>query len=175
MGQATLLLLACSRRSDSGVWREGRERGKNKEEKRALTPIPPPRCCFFVLTSLSTVPCRPPIWTPGTGNVGVHMKHELYLFEGFLIIAVNVTTIEMNVSSTLFFWHLLWLKQMTAIFHFSKYIWHNRDGIETISGICLRKMWHNIILVNCAIGQKAGQRKLKTNKIKMWFYLFAAS
>ena len=52
------------------------------------------------------------------------MKHELYLLEGFLIIAVNtkcITTIEMNVSSTLFFWHLLWLKQMTAIFHFSKY------------------------------------------------------
>ena len=124
MGQATLLLLACSRRSDSGVWREGRERGKNKEEKRALTPIPPPRCCFFVLTSLSTVPCRPPIWTPGTGNVGVHMKHELYLLEGFLIIAVNVTTIEMNVSSTLFFWHLLWLKQMTTNF-----IFHSIFGI----------------------------------------------
>lgn len=59
MGQATLLLLACSRHSDSGALREGRERGKNKEEKRALTPTPPPRCYFFVLTSLSTVPCRP--------------------------------------------------------------------------------------------------------------------
>ena len=46
------------------------------------------------------------------------MKHELYLLEGFLIIAVNVTTIEMNVSSTLFFWHLLWLKQMTTNFIF---------------------------------------------------------
>ena len=61
---------------------------------------------------------------PGTGNVGVHMKHELYLLEGFLIIAVNVTTIEMNVSSTLFFWPLLWLKQMTTNF-----IFHSIFGI----------------------------------------------
>jgi len=44
--------IACSRRLDSGVRREGGEREKNGEEKRererggnALTPIPPPR--FF--------------------------------------------------------------------------------------------------------------------------------
>ena len=126
MGQTTLLLLACSMRSDSGVWREGRERGKNKEVKRALTPTPPPRWCFLCshLFPLSPAAPPPPIWTPGTGNVGVHMKHELYLLEGFLIIAVNVTTIEMNVSSTLFFWPLLWLKQMTTNF-----IFHSIFGI----------------------------------------------
>ena len=47
------LLIACSSRSDSGVRREGREREKNKEEKRerggTLTPTPPPRCFFFSL------------------------------------------------------------------------------------------------------------------------------
>ena len=35
--------IACSRRSDSGVWREGKEREKNKEENRD----PTPRCFFF--------------------------------------------------------------------------------------------------------------------------------
>ena len=144
MGQARLLLLACSSRPDSEARREGREREKNKEEKRVLTPTPPLVVVFFFCSHLFAL--SPTIWTPRTGYVGVHMKHELYLLEGFLIIAVNITTIEMNVSSTLSFWHLLWLKQMTAIFHFSKYIWHNRNGIDTISGICLRKIWLDIIL-----------------------------
>ena len=50
-------LSACSR-WDSGVRREGREREKNKEEKRErdlLTPTPPPRC--FSLSAHTSLRC----------------------------------------------------------------------------------------------------------------------
>ena len=102
VGQATLLLSTCC---SSGVGREGRERKKNKEEQRALTPIPTHSLLFFFWSHLFAL--SPTIWTPRTGNVGVHMKHELYLLEGFLIIAANITTTEMNVSGIIYFWHLL--------------------------------------------------------------------
>ena len=56
-------VLACSRCLDIGVQREGRERGKNKEERggdwgeRGLSLIPtPPLVVFFLLTSLYVVP-----------------------------------------------------------------------------------------------------------------------
>ena len=60
------VLIACCRRSDSGVQREGREREKNKEEKRERGrnaflrshPSPTPSVVFFflLLTSLCGVP-----------------------------------------------------------------------------------------------------------------------
>ena len=59
-------LSACSC-WDSGVRREGREREKNKKEKRErdlLTPTPPLVVFLCLLTPLCNVPT---IWTPGTG------------------------------------------------------------------------------------------------------------
>ena len=60
------LLIACCRRSDSGVQREGRERDKNKEEKRERgrnaflrshpSPTPSGGFFFLLLTSLCGVP-----------------------------------------------------------------------------------------------------------------------
>ena len=57
------LLIACSSRSDSGVRREGREREKDKEEKReggagvpSLSTLPHPLVFFFLLKSLCGVP-----------------------------------------------------------------------------------------------------------------------
>ena len=43
--------LAYSRRSDSGVWRELREWGKNKREGDE-SPVPSPRCFFSAHISL---------------------------------------------------------------------------------------------------------------------------
>ena len=66
------LLIACCRRSDSGVQREGREREKNKEEKRERGrnaflrshPSPTPSVVFFSSSHISL--WCPTIWTPGT-------------------------------------------------------------------------------------------------------------
>ena len=66
------LLIACCRRSDSGVRRQGREREKNKEEKRERGrnaflrshPSPTPSVVFFSSSHISL--WCPTIWTPGT-------------------------------------------------------------------------------------------------------------
>ena len=54
---------AFSKGSDSGVWREVRER--EKKGGNPPYPPPPPRC-FFVLISLHAVPT---IWAPGIGLI----------------------------------------------------------------------------------------------------------
>ena len=99
-------IVACSRRSYSGVRREGRERERNKKEGKrerekgtptslVLSPTPPRRCLFFffLLTSLCAVPT---IWTPGTG-------YEIVARKGCLVFIVflSITTSFQNISITL--------------------------------------------------------------------------
>ena len=60
----TRFLLACSRRSDNGVRREGREREKNKEEKKEGVPSlsPLPLVVFF------------------SAQISLHCPHDLHVW-----------------------------------------------------------------------------------------------
>ena len=98
-------IVACSRRSYSGVRREGRERERNKKEGKreregnAYLPRPQPYptpslfVFFFLLTSLCAVPT---IWTPGTGY-GIVARKGCLVF----IVFLSITTSFQNISITL--------------------------------------------------------------------------
>ena len=98
-------IVACSRRSYSGVRREGRARKKQKggkegeREGNAYLPRPQPYLTpslfvfFFLLTSLCAVPT---IWTPGTGY-GIVARKGCLVF----IVFLSITTSFQNISITL--------------------------------------------------------------------------
>ena len=94
------LLIACSRLSDSGVRREGREREKNKEEKRerggTLTPTPPLGCFFFLLLLLTSLCGDPTIWTTGTDYFADPRNTVLWIKCGQLYPSICVSKVVLH-------------------------------------------------------------------------------
>ena len=97
-------IVACSRCSDSGVRREGRNEKKNKKKKDgegerrerlvpSLSPYPTPSLFFFLLTSLCAIPT---IWTPGAGYLNCGQKrfssfHRISIHKNFSITLLRIS------------------------------------------------------------------------------------